>query len=272
MDHGAARTLDVNGTRIYLVDRGSGPATLFLHGNPDSADLWSGVIAQLSDRFRCLAPDLPGFGRSSAPAGFDCSLEAMARFIDDLIRTIGIDEPLNLVAHDFGGIFGLAWATTFPEKVRRIAVGGCPFFADYRWHFWAKIWRTRWLGELSMLTMNYWMFRFELKRGSRKLTSKQIAQTYSLVTPDMKRMVLRLYRATDPANFKAWEARLMSLTRRVPTLVLWGRHDPYVPARFAERFGARTIHCFPDCGHWYPAEEAGAVSALVAKFFAADGD
>jgi pimeloyl-ACP methyl ester carboxylesterase len=112
----------VGGAPIHLIDAGSGTPTLFLHGDPDSADLWGGVIARLRDQHRCLAPDLPGFGRSGVPGGFDGSLARMARFVDDLVAALGVREPLNLVGHDFGGHFALAWAIEHPEKARRIAI------------------------------------------------------------------------------------------------------------------------------------------------------
>ena len=63
----------VQNAKIYVMDEGSGTPTLFLHGVADSSDVWSGVIARLKKHYRCLAPDLPGFGRSTAPEDFDCS-------------------------------------------------------------------------------------------------------------------------------------------------------------------------------------------------------
>src|SRR5690349_12831543 len=102
--------LTVAGSRVYYRDEGSGPPILFLHGNPDSADLWTGVIEALRGTFRCLAPDLPGFGRSAAPPAFAGSLEQEAAWVDGVVTALGISEPINLVGHDFGGHFGLAWA------------------------------------------------------------------------------------------------------------------------------------------------------------------
>jgi pimeloyl-ACP methyl ester carboxylesterase len=259
--------LEVQNVNVHLVDLGTGQATLFLHGNPDSADMWDGVIARLSTRFRCLAPDLPGFGRSSAPADFDCSLDNMATFIDGVISAAGISEPVNLVVHDFGGPYGLAWAIEHPERVKRIAVTNTLFFSDYRWHFWARVWRTPGLGELSVLFMNRWLFSWELRRGSPTLSQEHISRSYSHVSPGMQRMVLRLYRATDPENFRGWEQRLLELTGRIPTLVLWGDCDPYISIDFADRFGARQIEHFPDYGHWLPVEAPAEVSEHLLRFF-----
>lgn len=107
----------------------------------------------------------------------------------------------------------------------------------------------------------------ELRRGSRKLTLDQINRTYDLMTPDMKRMVLRLYRAIDIKDFRGRENALRNLAASVPSLVLWGDHDPYIPARFAESFGAQKVEHFPDCGHWLPLEAAAEIAERLLPFF-----
>mgnify|MGYP001763324098 CR=1 FL=1 len=56
--------LEQGGHRIHYVDEGRGPLLLLLHGNPTWSFVWRDVIGRLSDRFRCIAPDLPGFGLS----------------------------------------------------------------------------------------------------------------------------------------------------------------------------------------------------------------
>lgn len=260
--------LTVRKAQVHLVDKGSGTPTLFLHGNPDSSEIWSGVIPALSRHYRCLAPDLPGFGYSTAPDDFDFSLDGLAGFVDDLVTAIGITEPLNLVVHDIGGPYGLAWAVKHPHKVRRLVIMNTVFSSDYQWHRMAKLWRTPILGELFQLLTNRRAFAQELRRGSRKLTADQINRSYDLVTPGMKRMVLRLYRALDPKDFKGWEDKLRELAASVPSLVLWGDHDPYVAAAFAERFGAQRVEHFTDCGHWLPAEMPQEVVDRLLLFFA----
>jgi haloalkane dehalogenase len=87
-----------------------------------------------------------------------------------------------------------------------------------------------------------------------------------MVSPMMKRMVLRLYRATDPEVFIGWEDELLTLTARVPTIVLWGDHDPYIAEHFAERFGAQTVQHFPDCGHWIANEATDEVLQWLEEF------
>src|ERR1039457_1281961 len=106
-------SLVIQGVNVYLTDCGSGSPVLFLHGAPDSAEMWNGVIEHLKDQHHCFAPDLPGFGRSTAPADFNCSLENMARFLDKLIEEAAIPTPLNLVVADFAATYGLAWAVSY---------------------------------------------------------------------------------------------------------------------------------------------------------------
>jgi pimeloyl-ACP methyl ester carboxylesterase len=257
----------VRGVEIFTKDQGTGAPILFLHGNPDTADVWEGVSARLQGQHRCIAPDLPGFGRSAAPPSFDGSFESLGRIVDEFVGALSAELPVDLVTHDYGGAFGMAWAVQQPAKVRRIVVINHPFFvADYRWHLWARIWRTPVLGELTLRAMNWPAFYGIVRYGSRRLTPEAIRRAYAFITPAWKRMVLCLYRAADPAAFRAWEPRMRRLTAQVPVLVLWGRHDPWVPRWVADRFGAQRVVHLPDCGHWPPAEEPERVAAEIEGF------
>jgi pimeloyl-ACP methyl ester carboxylesterase len=252
-------------TSIFILSHGEGPPILFVHGNPDSADLWIPLIERLPG-FRCVAPDLPGFGRSELPQNFKFSLPELAGFIEAAVQKAKILEPLHLVVHDFGGPFGLAWAVSHPQKVKSICVMNTTFFPDYRWHRWARVWRTPVLGEMSMAVIYWPLFLKTMKQGSPKLSEGHIRKTYESITPQMKRAVLKLYRATDPENFAGWEERLLELTARIPALVLWGDRDPYISRRFAERFGARKVVHFPEGGHWFQLEYPDEVAAEIKNF------
>lgn len=259
--------LSVGRASIHLVDEGKGTPTLFLHGNPDSSEVWSGIIPILSPHYRCIAPDLPGFGLSTAPDDFDYSLEGMAAFVDGLVTALGINEPLNLVVHDIGGPFGLAWAVKHPTKVRSVVITNTVFHADYRWHLFGRLWRTPVIGEIVQALTSRRGFTREILRASRKLTREQINRTYDLITPPVKRQMLRWYRATDPSNFAGWEEKLRVVLAGKPSLVLWADHDPYIAGRFADRFGAAAVEHFPDCGHWLPAEAPVRVAQRLLRFF-----
>lgn len=264
--------LNLGRTNIYLIDEGQGPPILFLHGNPDSSDVWSGILPQMTPHYRCIAPDLPGFGRSTAPMDVDYSLEGMADWVNELITALGISEPLHLVVHDIGGPFGLAWAVRHPDKVRSVVIMNTVFASDYRWHLFGRLWRTPVIGELVQALTSRAGFTRELMRASRRLTRKQVHQTYALITPLVKKMMLRWYRATDPGHFIGWEDELRLVLERTPSLVLWADHDPYIQGRFADRFGAGKVEHFPEIGHWLPAEAPDEVAERLLRFFGTEVD
>jgi pimeloyl-ACP methyl ester carboxylesterase len=109
------RTLDLPGDiSVRLIEAGSGPTVLLLHGNPDNADEWNPLIALLQDDFRCLAPDLPGYGRRgrsyALPVQYHYTRDEQVAFVDAVLDQVGIEGKITLVLHDIGGIMGVPWA------------------------------------------------------------------------------------------------------------------------------------------------------------------
>ena len=107
------KTIHIDQTEVFLNVSGSGEPILFLHGVPDTSDIRIKTLEILSPDYLCLAPDLPGFGRTKAPRDFDYSLGNLADFIDKIVVAQKVDVPINLVLHDIGGIVGLALAKRF---------------------------------------------------------------------------------------------------------------------------------------------------------------
>src|SRR5262245_55054773 len=103
---------------------------MLLHGNPDTHTVWSYTIERLASRFRCIAPDLPGFGGSRAPDDFDCSLASQAAHVRGLADALGLDR-FHLVVHDIGGPYGLAFATETPERLRSLTIFNTMFSSDF---------------------------------------------------------------------------------------------------------------------------------------------
>jgi pimeloyl-ACP methyl ester carboxylesterase len=259
-------SLVVQGVEVFVQQTGSGPPLLLAHGVPDTGRIWDEVLPRFATRYRCIVFDLPGFGRSRAPDDFDTSFGNLGRFLAELIAALGIDEPVSLLGHDYGGAFTMAFAALHPERVRRLVVSNHAFFVGaYTWHVWARLWRTPHLGELSMRTLRAWpLFYASMRIGSR-LHKAHIRQVHAQLTPGMLRMILRLYRAADPEQFQLWEPRMLAATASIPCLVLWGEQDPYIPPWVADCFGARRVVRLPEAGHWVPkqAPERFAAEALA---------
>src|SRR5262249_31850620 len=132
---------------------------LFLHGSPAGSAGWDDLLARLPG-IRAARPALPGFGDAPEDGGFE--LTSMAAWVETQRAPLG--APIDLVVHDAGAFYGLAWAIEHPDLVRRIVVTNAWFQRDYRWHFWARIWRTRCLGELSMKLFMWPTFYLEMRR------------------------------------------------------------------------------------------------------------
>ena len=261
--------VNVQGARINFLDSGKGLPTLFLHGIPDSGAVWNDVTRVVSSSYRCVVPDLPGFGQSAVPAGFQITLDGMAEFIDAFLEAAAIGEPVNLVVHDIGGPFGLAWAVRHPEKVRSITIMNTVFQSEYRWHRYGRICRTPVLGELlHILMMQSGLARsMRTNSGTTKPGRDHIRATYRGFTASVRQMVLRLYRGLDPEVFQTWDTELRALAAQIPSLVIWGDRDTYIDSRFAERFGAQKVmHC-PHCGHWPMVEIPDVVSRRLLAHF-----
>jgi pimeloyl-ACP methyl ester carboxylesterase len=134
--------LDVIGVKTAVFEAGPEDAApiVFLHGNPDTHDVWSAVVSKLAETHRCIAPDLPDFGSSIAPVDFDVSLDGQARWVNALFEALELQRA-HLVVHDVGGTYGLAFASEHPTRLSALTILNSTFFSDYRWHFWARMWR-----------------------------------------------------------------------------------------------------------------------------------
>jgi pimeloyl-ACP methyl ester carboxylesterase len=261
------RTIRAGEVEAHVAEAGDGPVIVLLHGNPDTHAVWGPVVARLAPKHRCIAPDLPGFGKSRAPADFSFSLASQGAFVRDLLGALELTR-VHLVVHDVGGPYGLAFATEHPEQIESLTIFNTNFFPDLRWHFWARVWRTRILGEIAMGIANRPLFVREMRRGSPRMPKEYAVHAYREFTRSTRRNVLRWYRAMDPEVHAGWDEQLLAATAKTPKQVLWGDLDPFLPARTADRFGGTVTH-FSDCGHWVMLEEperaAAAIAGLVAK-------
>jgi haloalkane dehalogenase len=113
---------DVGGARVHYLDEGSGPPLLLLHGNPTWSFLYRDIVKGLRDRFRCIAPDHPGFGLSSAPPGYGYTPAEHSRVLEELVAQLELAD-LTMMVQDWGGPIGFAVATRQPDRFARFVIG-----------------------------------------------------------------------------------------------------------------------------------------------------
>ena len=115
----------VKGKQIAYVEEGSGDPIVLLHGNPTSSFLWRNVVPELVESGRVIVPDLIGQGDSEkilASEGAErYSLEVAYRYVDGLLESIGANENVTLVIHDWGSGIGFLWAMRHPDAVKGVA-------------------------------------------------------------------------------------------------------------------------------------------------------
>jgi len=266
--------LNVDGVRTPLREAGppdAAEAVVFLHGNPGSGADWEPLLAVAGRRLRAVAWDAPGFGRSEAQ-GFPQSVPDHAAFVGRALDELGI-ERAHLVAHDFGGPWGLSWAAADPDRFASAVLIGTGALPGYRWHALADVWRAPGVGELFMATTSRPAFHALLRRGNpRGLPRAFVDRMCDDFDRGTRRAVLNLYRSVADVG-QAGErlaAALRPLDR--PALVLWGRHDPYIRVSHAERqreaFPGAEVRVLERSGHWPFADDPAAVAAAVDRFLA----
>ncbi len=120
-DSNPRKRVAVHGTEMAYVDVGAGDPIVFLHGNPTSSFLWRNVIPHLSDRARCLAPDLIGMGDSGKSSTGEYRFVDHAKHLDAWFDALGLKHKVTLVIHDWGSALGFHWAHRHPDAIKGIA-------------------------------------------------------------------------------------------------------------------------------------------------------
>ncbi len=126
------RRFDVRpGIGMHYLDEGprDGEVVLMLHGNPSWSYYWRHLVAGLRDRYRCIVPDHVGMGLSDKPDDgprasprYDYTLASRIEDLQALLAHLGIDGPLTLAVHDWGGMIGFGWALEHMPQVRRLVI------------------------------------------------------------------------------------------------------------------------------------------------------
>ena len=199
--------------------------------------MWRHLLPALASSGRtALAPDLAGFG--DTPPDPPGTLERQVDLVERFRRQMGLNRAV-LVVHDTGGVIGLRWACEHPEAVAGLVISNTGFFPDVEWVAIAKTMRTPIQGEALVDSLSREGFSAMLEETASGFDERALDEYWkAFSTAASRRGMLELYRSFDLDEVRPYHRKLAELG--VPTLILWGERDEFLPLDYASRF-AREI-------------------------------
>jgi len=242
------RSVETPSGRINYVERGTGPAALFVHGVLLNNHLWRHQLANLSDIRRCIAPDLLAHGDTEIRPDQDVSVTANAHMLAQFLDALQIDQ-VDLVGNDSGGGIAQIFAVLYPQRVRTLTLTDCD--AHDNWPpeafkpFLDMAAKGGLRGTLETMVSDKSVYRSPQALGPAyehpELLSDDSIDRYlkPLISTDQRLCDLeRFLAAFDNKHTLAVESRLKQL--KVPTLIVWGTDDIYFDVKWS-RWLAETI-------------------------------
>ena len=268
-DH--SKFIDVGGVRAHVREQGNpdGIPVVLIHGSMGSLQVWEGWARELGQQARLISVDLPGHGLTGAWPRDEYTVEAYADFVEVLVDTLNLDRFV-LAGHSLGGAVAWSFAATRPNRVSQLVLvdaAGYPRDGGEA-PLPTRLARLPVVGDIGIY--------FKPERLVRRSLEEMYADPV-MVTPERIKRTAELQRF--PGNREATLQRARSqepldptpLKRlRVPTLILWGAQDRWVPIADAFRLqhdikGAK-LEIFEKLGHNPMEEDPKATAAAVAAF------
>ena len=277
------------GIAMSFLDEGprDGEVVVMLHGNPSWSFYWRHLVSGLSDRYRCIVPDHVGMGLSdrpddaaSASPRYDYTLQSRIDDLDALLRHLGIDGPVTLAVHDWGGMIGFGWALRDPARVRRLVItntASFPLPQAKRFPARLAMGRDSRLGGWLIRRFNLFA-RGAAWFGTTRSLPKDVRAAYAGVYDGWTNAISTLrfmqdipLHAGDRAMpvVQAAEAALPGYADR-PAFIAWGLKDFVFDRHFLAGFRAALpnaeVHAFDDAGHYVLEDRHEALVPAIRRF------
>ncbi|MEM7140367.1 MAG: alpha/beta hydrolase [Actinomycetota bacterium] len=236
---------------------------VLVHGVPETPAVWGPLTSSLT-RNDILTPQLPGFG-CALPDGFSPTKERYAAWLESELS--GIDEPIDLVGHDWGAMITLRVVADGRLPIRSWVTDGADVSADFEWHDLAKAWQTPGAGEEMMAAVvgasDEERRAINESSGIPDSASSTFADAFDQTMADS---ILSLYRSAVDVGAQ-WGGALDAVS--VPTLMIEALGDPFrregAVRSGAERLGAEIATL--DAGHWWMTEIPEQAAVVLEQFW-----
>jgi haloalkane dehalogenase len=264
---------EVEGLRLAHLDEGEGDPVVFFHGEPTWSYLWRRVIPAVRDAgYRCVAPDLAGFGRSDKPTDLAWySYDAHTGLAGELFEELDLQNA-TVVVHDWGGPIGLRIAVEQRERIDRIVVLDTGLFTGHQRMTDAWIAFRDFVERTEDLPVGF------LVRGACKSDpGDEVIAAYDAPYPDAASkagarafplMIPMSPDAPGAAEGQRVHDALKDDSR--PTLMLWADSDPVLPLstgeRFADSIGRPPPRTIPDASHFLQEDQGPLIGTLIADW------
>lgn len=262
---------EVNGLRLAHIEDGEGPPVMMIHGEPAWSFIYRDVIGPIRDAgYRCVVPDLPGFGRSDKPVDPGWyGVESMVSTTGALFERLGLSDA-TLVCHDWGGLIGVSLAQAYPDHVSRVVILDTAFDP-----------KEAWMNE-AWTRMREFMQRVEdLPIGaSMQATcvtelSAEVVAAYDAPFPGetalggVRGLPLSIPKTTEtPEEVERLYERLRADER--PMLMIWSEQDIFLTLasgeRLASAIGREIDHVIPNAGHGIQEDAGEVLGSLIAEW------
>jgi pimeloyl-ACP methyl ester carboxylesterase len=275
------QTAAVDGLNVFFREAGprGAPVIVLLHGFPSAGHMFRDLIPQLSDRFRVVAPDLPGFGRSDMPdrSSFTYTFDNIAGVIDRFTEVIGLGR-FALYVFDYGAPTGFRLAMRHPQRITAIVSQNGNAYLEGLSEGWNPI-RAYWQDPSaanratlrSMLSpeTTVWQYTHGVADPSAVSPDGYSLDNFYLARPGADEVQLDLF--GDYKNNVALYPLFQAYFRehKPPFLAIWGRNDPFFLPAGAEAFKRDMPDAdvrFLDTGHFALETHAEEIGAAMRDF------
>jgi len=265
-----------DGMRMHYLDEGEGEPILLLHGEPTWSYLYRKMIPPLKSRFRCVAPDYLGFGRSDKPLRIeDYTYDLHAASIGALVNALDLRD-ITVVVQDWGGPIGLRVATEMRERFKRLVVLNTGLFASSRswptpgfmeWRNFAervgldlpvgRIMQASTATELDDATLAAYEAPWPVRESRAGVAAFPLLVPLSAEDPNATAML----RVMDA--LRGWE---------VPALVCWSDGDPVFPIKAGQAMAALLpgsggrVHELAGASHMVQEDAGEEIARLILEF------
>ncbi len=265
-----------DGLRLAHLDEGDGPPVVFFHGEPTWSFLWRKVMPPVLDAgYRCIAPDLPGFGRSDKPTDLEWySYDRHVASVAPLLEELDVRDA-TVVVHDWGGPIGLRLAVEHPDRISRMVVLDTGLFTGHQRMSEAWIAFRNFVERTDDLPVGF-LVRGACKRDPGDAVIAAYDSPYP--NPESKAgaraFPLMLPTSPEMPGAQAGQQVLEALRSDVrPKLVLWADSDPVLTLetgeRFADALGTEVGHVITDASHFLQEDAGDEIGRLIAEWLEA---